>query len=218
VFTLPPGTYFVVARQGSAEVRERVLLNGGDDMARTFILGLGRLTVQSRLQGYSGAISNDPVTYRVLRLDPPLPSATEPDSGQPTGPQEVARTGAPTATLDLAAGRYRIESQLGGQNVRAVRNVEIRPGAAQSVTIDYPAARVHFRLVGAAAKTATSDLYWDIRDSNDVSVWRTVQAEPRAFLAAGRYKLRIETRDRRYDTAFEVKAGENLNLELDPPG
>jgi hypothetical protein len=80
------------------------------------------------------------------------------------------------------------------------------------------AARVHLRLVGAAARTATSDLYWDIRDSSDASVWRTVQAEPRAFLNAGRYKLRIETRDRRYDTTFEVKAGENLTLDLDPPG
>jgi Ca-activated chloride channel homolog len=224
VFTLPPGTYFVVARQGSAEVRERVLLNGGDDVARTFILGLGKLTMQSRLQGYSGTISNDPVTYRVLRLDPNVPLATGPavpgsgySDAADTGPVEVARTGAPTATIDLAAGRYRIESQLGGQNVRATRMIEIRPGAAQTLTIDYPAARVHLRLTGAAAKSATADLFWDIRDASGDSVWRTVQAEPRAFLAAGRYKVRIETRDKRYDVAFEVKAGENLNLELDPP-
>jgi Ca-activated chloride channel homolog len=223
VFTLPPGTYFVVARQGSAEVRERVLLNGGDDVARTFILSLGRLTMQSQLQGAAGSISTDPVTYRVLRLDPPpattatIINGTGNDRSE-SGPVEVARTGAPMATLDLAAGRYRIESQLGGQNARAVRTVEIRPGATQAITIDYPAARVHLRLVGNAARAATSDLYWDIRDSSDNSVWRTVQAEPRAFLAAGRYKLRIETRDRRYDTTFEVKAGENLNLDLDPPG
>jgi Ca-activated chloride channel homolog len=222
VFTLPPGTYFVVARQGSAEIRERVLLNGGDDVARTFILGLGRLTLQSRLQGYSGSLTADPVTYRVLRLDPPaattLPTANAGNEQPDSGPVEVARTGAPTATLDLAAGRYRIESQLGGQNARAVRTVEIKAGSTQAVTIDYPAARVHLRLVGNAARAATADLYWDIRDSADNSVWRTVQAEPRAFLAAGRYKLRIETRDRRYDTTFEVKAGENLNLDLDPPG
>jgi Ca-activated chloride channel homolog len=222
VFTLPPGTYFVVARQGSAEVRERVLLNGGDDVARTFILGLGRLTMQSRLQGHSGSLSADPITYRVLRLDPPTTAtaaAVVNGSEQAeSGPIEVARTGAPTATLDLAAGRYRIESQLGGQNARATRTVEIKAGATQAVTIDYSAARVHLRLVGNAARTATSDLYWDIRDNTDNSVWRTVQAEPRAFLAAGRYKLRIETRERRYDTTFEVKAGENLNLDLDPPG
>jgi Ca-activated chloride channel homolog len=231
VFTLPPGTYFVVARQGSAEVRERVLLNGGDDVARTFILGLGRLTMQSKLQGYSGAITGDPVTYRVLRLDAPAviaagapgpaapgPAVSAVSDRTTTGPVEVARTGAPTATLDLAAGRYRIESQLGGQNARAVRTVDIKPGSTQTITVDYPAARVHLRLVGNAARAATSDLYWDIRDSTDNSVWRTVQSEPRAFLAAGRYKLRIETRDRRYDTTFEVKAGENLNLDLDPPG
>jgi Ca-activated chloride channel homolog len=221
VFTLPPGTYFVVARQGSAEVRERVLLNGGDDVARTFILGLGRLTLQSQLQGTSAPLSTDPVTYRVLRLDAPPPAATAAGPGSEraeTGPVEVARTGAPVTTLDLAAGRYRIESQLGGQNARAVRTVEIKPGQTQAITIDYPAARVRLRLVGNAARTATSDLYWDIRDSTDNSVWRTVQAEPRAFLAAGRYKLRIETRERRYDTTFEVKAGEHLNLDLDPPG
>jgi Ca-activated chloride channel homolog len=221
VFTLPPGTYFVIARQGSAEVRERVLLNGGDDVARTFILGLGRLTMQSRLQGSAVAISTDPVTYRVLRLDSPITAPAAVVTGNDlaeTGPVEVARTGAPTATLDLAAGRYRIESQLGGQNVRGIRNIEIKPGVTQAVTMDYTAARVHLRLTGTAARTATSDLYWDIRDSNDNSVWRTVQAEPRALLAAGRYKLRIETRERRYDTAFEVKAGEDITLDLDPPG
>ena len=220
VFTLPPGTYFVVARQGNAEVRERVLLNGGDDVARTFILGLGRLTLQSRLQGVPSSISSDPVTYRVLRLDQPpaVPAAVTGNDQAENGPVEVARTGAPVATLDLAAGRYRIESQLGGQNVRAVRTVEIKPGTTQAVMIDYPAARVQFRLVGNAARSATPDLYWDIRDNADISVWRTVQAEPRAVLAAGRYKLRIETRDRRFDTTFEVNAGENLTLDLDPPG
>ena len=53
-FTLPAGTYHVVARKGSAEVRETVAVKAGDSAARTLMLRLARLSLSARLPGTPG--------------------------------------------------------------------------------------------------------------------------------------------------------------------
>lgn len=50
-FVLPPGTYYVVARQGEAEVRERLEIGSGDVVRRTLSAATGRLGLLSDRPG-----------------------------------------------------------------------------------------------------------------------------------------------------------------------
>jgi Ca-activated chloride channel homolog len=50
-FVLPPGTYYVVARQGEAEVRERLEIGSGDVVRRTLTAATGRLGLLSDRPG-----------------------------------------------------------------------------------------------------------------------------------------------------------------------
>jgi Ca-activated chloride channel homolog len=50
-FVLPPGTYYVIARQGEAEARERLEIGSGDVVRRTLSAATGRLGVLSDRPG-----------------------------------------------------------------------------------------------------------------------------------------------------------------------
>jgi hypothetical protein len=50
-FVLPPGTYYVVARQGEAEARERLEIGSGDVVRRTLTAATGRLGLLSDRPG-----------------------------------------------------------------------------------------------------------------------------------------------------------------------
>jgi Ca-activated chloride channel family protein len=196
-FTLSAGTYYISARQGQAEVRERVLVNAGDDVARTLILAQGRLSLQSRLAGASTPIDNN-IAYRIERID---------------RPQEVVNVRTATARVDLPAGRYRVESRLGGQNARISREIDIRAGAPASMAFEHLAASVQLKLA-TILSAGSGDVLWNIRDAQDRSIWQSMQAQPRAYLSAGRYKIIAESRDRRGRAEIEVKSGDTRVIEV----
>jgi Ca-activated chloride channel homolog len=50
-FVLPPGTYYVIARQGDAEARERLEIGSGDVVRRTLTVATGRLGLLSDRPG-----------------------------------------------------------------------------------------------------------------------------------------------------------------------
>ncbi len=197
-FTLSAGTYYLTARHGQVELRERVLVNAGDDVARTILLPIGRLRLQSRLVGSTAALDSN-VAYQINRLD---------------AKQDAIRTSRATAKLEMPAGRYRVESQLGGQNARVAREVDIKSGAQATLVLDHTAATIQLKVATEAGRPPAGDVLWDVRDAQDRSVWQTVQVEPRAFLSPGRYKITIESRDRRGRAEIEVKAGEVRVVEL----
>jgi Ca-activated chloride channel family protein len=117
-FVVPPGTYYVVARAGSVEARERLAVGPGDVVRRTLNLAAGRLALATKVAGV-GWGAEDLVSYRVERLDSPIP--------------EAIVTSRPAPVLWLMSGRYRVVGRLGTINARAVREVEVRAGQAQQV-------------------------------------------------------------------------------------
>ncbi len=197
-FTLSAGTYYLTARYGQVELRERVLVNAGDDVVRTLLLPISRLALQSRLAG-SAAVLDSNVSYRIERLD---------------AKQDAIQTLRAAPKLEMPAGRYRIESQLGGQNARVTREIEIKPGVPATLVLDHTAANIQLKVGGDGARSPLGDVAWDVRDAQDRSVWQTVQAEPRAFLNPGRYKVVAESRSRRGRAEIEVKAGEVRVVEV----
>jgi Ca-activated chloride channel family protein len=197
-FVLPPGTYYVVARQGSAEVRERLAVGPGDVVRRTLNVAAGRLALATKPAGAAQALS-ELVSYRVERLDSVAP--------------EVITTSRAAPVLVLPGGRYRVEGRYGAMNARSVREVEVKAGQTQQLTLEPQAAALKLRLLANGAPVL-SDVFWDIRDEAGATVWTTGQSEPSATLQAGRYSVRAETRDKRYDRAIELRAGESRLVEL----
>lgn len=198
-FVLPPGTYYIIARLGLIEARESLAVSAGDVVKRTLSVAAGRLALATKpLAG--AAAPAEIVSYRVERIDAPSSA-------------DVVTTSRPSPLLLLPGGRYRIEGRYGTLNVRVVREIELKVGQTQQLTLEHQAAPVRLRLVRAGGH-ALPDVFWEVKDEAGATVWTTGQAEPSAALQAGRYRIGAETRDKRYDRLVDVRAGEAQLIEL----
>jgi Ca-activated chloride channel family protein len=197
-FLVAPGTYYVSARQGRVEARERLAVAAGETVQRTLNLASARLMLSSRIKGYTAA-GSEPVSYRIERID--------------VVPPDVFFADQSTPALSVPAGRYRIEARHGLVNVRARQEIELRAREQRDVTIEHEAGQVHLKLASASG-AAAQDVFWDIRDQSGRPVWTAAQAEPRVTLQAGRYLLRAEAKDRRIERILEVKTGDNVVVEV----
>lgn len=199
-FTLPAGTYYVVARRGSAETRERITVRSGEVERRSLMIGSAQLSLAATIAG-GRPDSSDSIVYRIERVD----GATQ---------GEVMRATRQTGTLDLAPGRYRIESRLGPLNARAERTIELKPGTREELTIDHQAGVVRLTFTEPGSSQAAADVFWEIKDQGGQTVWLTSEAQPLGILQAGRYTVRAEHRDKRVDGQIEVQAGDNRVVTL----
>lgn len=194
-FVLPAGTYYITALTQGAEVRDQIALGAGDVVRRTLPLGLSRLQLTATLDSEAPP-TNLPLTYSVVRLG--------------TEPEEVARTAANEPLFELSAGRYRLEAELGATNVKTAGEIALRAGQSQKAALRLEAGEVSLRL-----RSGTSnDVFWEIKDDAGNTVFRSPRAQPTALLAPGRYTIEAETRERKLRSAFELKTGETLSLEL----
>ena len=196
-FVLPPGTYYVNVRQGTAEAQERVAVGPGDVVRRTLSLTAGRLSLSTR--PLAGTQLGVPVSYRIDRID--------------GGASDQIATSRPSPDFYLPTGRYRVEGRYGVMNARVVREIDIRAGQTQQVGFDHQASTLRLRLVGAGG-APVGEVFWDIRDQAGRTVWTTGQTEPSVTLQAGRYQIRAETREKRYERALELGTGEAKAFEL----
>ena len=122
-------------------------------------------------------------------------------------------TSRPSPVLLLPGGRYRVEGRYGAMNARVVREVEVKAGQTQQLTLEHQAANLKLRLVGSGgAPVARCSGTSGTRPAT--TVWTTGQPEPSATLQAGRYRIRAETREKRYERAVELRAGDARVLEL----
>ncbi len=198
-FTLPPGTYHVTARRGMAEAKDRVVVRHGEEVKRTLVIGVARVQLATRLAGATASTSEQ-VSYRVSRLD--------------GGAREVLRTVAAEPILELTPGHYQVESRIGTQNAVAVRGIELKGGTEQRIVLEQPAGFVRLRLGEAGGAPVAADVFWRVSDAAGRLVWRTGQFEPQLVLAAGRYVVRAELRDRVIEQRFEVRAGETRRVDV----
>ena len=194
LFVLPAGTYYVTARAGTNEVRQRVGIGAGDTVKRAVSLGLARLTVTADVPAGKNTPQNQiaaaklPIATRILSLD-----------GEP---REVARATAVSPEFTLAAGRYRIEAAVGSLNVKAVQDVDIEAGAIKRAALKLDANTVTLKL----AQVAPANVTWEVRDAQGALVVRTQQSAPQLILAPGRYTARCEAGDKRLEKPLDVAA------------
>ena len=198
-FMLPPGTYYIIARQGSVEARERLAIGPGEVVRRTLSAPpAGRLSLSTKTTGGASPTSGELISYTIERIDGTA--------------QEAVSTSHAAPTLLLPSGRYRVEGRSGLMNVRTVREVEVKAGLTQQLVLEHQTASLKLRFAGAAP----SDVFWDIRDESGRAVWTSGLAEPLATLQAGRYLVRAEAREKRYERSVELRIGDARLVEISP--
>ena len=200
-FALPPGTYYVVARLGTAEARERITVRAGDIDRRALVLDLAQLTVAVRLPGLR-LDGSESVSHRLERI------------GGET--RDVLYVNRVSGTVQVAAGKYKIETRLGIGNVLSEREIELKPGAREQISIEPPAGGLVLRLLDQPGGTAVADVAWDIRDAQGRTIWIGNQTEARPLLLAGRYTIVAGTRGRQIERPVEVRQGELRTVDLTP--
>jgi len=204
-FTLPAGTYYVTARTGPAEIRQRVGIGAGDTVKRQISFGLANLIVTPAFQGARADASAPAKTLmltRVLSLD-----------GEP---REVARSNAAVPELSLAAGRYRIEVTVPTLNLKAAQDIELEAGSTRRVALRLDAANVTLKL--SATTAPVTDLNWELRDAQGKVMLRSALPTPSVLLAPGRYTARLEIRDRRLEKPIDIAAdGQPRTVEFTLP-
>ena len=217
-FSLPAGSYHVVARQDGSEARELVSIKPGARISKTLVLASGRLTLSARLPAKAqGRLEPDLISYRIERLGAVRTARGEPRTGERN--EEVGRSQAPEHSLTLNAGKYKVEGRYGAINARSVREVEVKAGVAQAVAIELDAGLVTLKLSGKAsgapAERAATDVLWEILDANGRTIWSTGQMAPRLPLAVGRYVVRAETRTLKAEQPFQVATGDDKTIEIE---
>lgn len=198
-FKLPAGTYYVVARRGPAEARDRVAVRSGEIERKSMSLDIGKIAIAVRFPA-SRLDNEGPIRHRIQRLD--------------VQPNETMTASGSTVTLDLAAGQYRVESRVGIGNVRAQRDIRLRPGETERISINHAAAGARFRMLDPASRKPLSDVSFEVRDPAGRPVWTGLGMEPRALLLAGRYVVRAEGRGLTLEQPFDLAAGEERTVEV----
>ena len=211
-FVLPSGTYYVTARLGAIDVRQRAGISAGDVVKRAVVMGLAKLTVgaefasakkDTNLKDSSPGPLKWPLSVRILSLE-----------GEP---REVARATALTPEFTVAAGRYRVEAAIGALNIKTTQEIDVEAGAARRLTVKLDAAPVSLRYQPPAA-AASTDLMWDVRDGAGALVVRSAQANPKLMLAPGHYLVRLDTGGERLEKSLDLPAdGFSKAVELSLP-
>jgi Ca-activated chloride channel family protein len=193
-FVLPPGIYYVIARQGGVEVREPVDIGSGDVVRRTLLATAGRLSLSSSIVG--AAAADDLLSYTIKRLDDTTP--------------EVITTSRPEPVLFLPSGRYRVEGRYGLTNVLTVREFDLKAGQNLQLSLEHQIAALQLRFAGPAA----TEVWWEVSDEAGRTVWTSAEAETAVVLQAGRYLVATTTPEKREERTLELRAGESKLVEV----
>ncbi len=197
-FQLPAGTYYVSARSGDAETRQRIAVGAGDVVKRTLALGAAHLKVTAPSSS-TNQQEGQGIVYRIFAAD--------------GDKREVARSSKPAFETLLNAGRYRITATLEAHNFTAAQDIVLEAGKSIDAVMKFDGAEISFKLP-ASTPAVPGEIFWEIKDKNGRAFWHAATAEPKILLAPGRYTVRVETRERGTQAAFEVRTGENRQIDL----
>ncbi len=201
IFTLPAGSYRVVARRGRSETRARVTVQSGKTIAKRITLKSTTLRASAHVTGASNEL-DDLLTFRVY-----------PDgASQEVEAKALVRTSRPNPTFHLEAGRYRIVGTLGYVNARASTSINLKPGDRKSIALEYNAGWTNFVLREPGGATIVDDVSWTLKDDAGRPLWSTDTPSPKTPLAAGSYELTAKHRGRRITTAFTLQVGQRKSI------
>ena len=203
---LEPGTYWINAALGRANLTRKITVAGDRIDKAHFVLNAGGLRLIPVLA--DGAAAN----VKQVAFD--VESDERDEHGQRTKVVTGAKAG---AVLRLNAGIYSVVSTYGDANAIARAEVSVEAGRLSEVKIKHLAAEVSFKLVTRGGGDAVADTQWSLATSKGDVVKEMSGALPTHILAPGSYVVRATNAGRVYRRDFTVKAGDSTLVEVVMP-
>jgi hypothetical protein len=203
-FALPPGDYFLNAAFGRATATKRLRVSAsGEPATQVLVLDAGGLI----LHAVSGADTGIPPKE--------LKFAIYTNDVQDDGERGlVLKDVTPNTVVRLNSGTYHVVSSYGNVNAVIRADIQVAAGKLTEATIQHRAARVTFKLVSAAGGEAIADTAWSILTGSGDIIAENVGAFASMVLAEGNYTAVARNKDQIYQRNFEVKAGQNSDVEV----
>ena len=192
----PPGDYVVNLQFGSGRLTRLVSLPEGCRLRIDFALNAGGLRILPRAGGAPLPVGGAKI--RVFTLQ----------EGQPN--RRMAITATAGDILPLPEGRYRVESQVGDGNAKAVADVAVRAGRLSTVKIGHKAGIARLSFSGNSA----SDIEWAVEDATGRPVASRDGAEAAVILAPGHYTAKAKIDGRTLTQTFSIASGKSRDVIL----
>ncbi len=201
-FDVPAGTYLLHVGYGRAGVTKRIDFNGRETR-ETVAIEAGGLRLAATATEKGGALK-DLVTFDVYS------EATEERDRR-----LVASDVVPGVVVRLNSGNYHVVSRYGDVNAVSQGAVRVESGRITDAVLRQRAARLTMKLVREHGGEALADTAWSITSLQGDQVGETVVgAFPSMVLAEGDYVIVARNKDRIFQREFEVKSGENTDVEV----
>ena len=193
---VPPGEYHVEAIFGSAHLEEVINVQPGTKIGMSFVMNAGTLRILPRVQGFDQLELTS--TSKVFAL-----------TGIEKG-KLVATSNQPGEVLNVAAGKYRIESQFASGNAVAVTDVNVKAGYVSAVNIDHVAGLAKLNVSG----NELGDVQWLIIDDQGAPLpaFNAINAE--LVLKPGHYIAEAKIGDQNLKADFQIAAGQTSEISL----
>jgi len=200
---LAPGTYYVNAAFGRANLTKRITVLQRGILREDFILNAGGLIADVQMKG-GGKPPAQNVSIDVYSED----------SDQSGKRKKIVSGARPGQVIRLNSGIYQLQSRIGNANAYVRSEISVEAGKLTQATIRHDAAIVTFKLVTAPGGEAIAGTRWAILSTSGDVVQESVGALPRHFLAPGGYTVAATNRGATYRRDFEVVSGNSVAVEV----
>lgn len=202
-FTLPPGTYYVNAAYGRANLTRRITVLERGKLREVFVLNAGGLRADVAISD-GGKPVPQAVTINIYD-----------DESDQAGQRAIIASGIkPGQIVRLNAGLYMLESRIGRANAFVKSEVSVEAGKLTVARILHQAASITFRLVRAPGGEALPGTRWAILAENGEIIRESMGALPSHVLAPGNYIVSAGVGGRSWRRRFTVTSGLNTNVEI----
>lgn len=197
-FRLTPGTYVLHAAYGLA-TKARHFEVRPEDSIQQVVIRAGALR-------FKGLVGDAPIGADKLRF-----KLTSTEGGVERTVQTDIKPG---IVLRLDEGAYRVTSTFGDANAVLEADVRVQAGRLVEATVHHKAAAVRLKLVRQPNGDALANTSWSVLTPGGDVVRESIGAFPNLILAEGNYTAIARNDGQSFSRDFQVKAGQDLDLEL----
>jgi hypothetical protein len=196
-FELNPGGYVVHATYGLATVTRHLLVD------RT---ATEQIPLKAGALRFKGVVAGATIAGDKLRF-----KLTANDGGVERLVSNDVKTG---SVLRLPEGSYHVVSTYGDANSIVEVDVRVQPGRLLDAIVYHKAAEVTLKLVRQPNGDAVANTSWTILTPGGDVVRESIGAFPNLVLTEGNYSAIARNDGQSFSKDFQVKAGQNFELEV----